>query len=141
MTGARGLSLAEILVATCVLSVGLTAVATGLRYAAVGVDTGRTETAAVLLAEERLELLRAAALTEWGHALLAPGVAREAYGAIAGAPGFRRETTVVDLGGAACADPTPAEVTCKRASVAVSYRPAAGGERRVELATVLAPRP
>lgn len=141
MRDARGHSLAEVLVAACVLSVGLAAVATALQYAAGAVDEGRAETAAVLLAEDRLELLRSAALADWSHGLLAPGITREAYGAIAGAPGFRRETTVSDRGGPGCGDPAPTSVTCKTARVAVSYRPASGGERRVELATVLAPRP
>ncbi len=141
MTDARGVSLAEILVATCVLSVGLAAVATGLQYATRSVDTGRTETVAMLLAEEQLERLRGVALADWRDAQLAPRVTREDYGAIAGAPRFRRDTTVQDRGGAGCADAAPATVTCKTVRVAVSYRPAGGGERRTELATVLAPRP
>lgn len=141
MRGARGHSLAEVLVASCVLSVGLAAVAAALQYAAGAVDAGRAETAAVLLAEDRLELLRSAALADWSHALLVPGTTREEYGAIDGAPAFRRETTVSDRGGPGCADAAPTSVTCKTARVAVAYRPASGGERRVELATVLAPRP
>lgn len=140
MNDARGLSLAEILVASCVLAVGLVASATGLRYAAEGVDAGRGETTATFLAEARLELLRGLALAEWDHALLAAGTSREEYGAIAGAPRFRRETAVWDRGGAGCADPSPPTVTCKTVRVAVSWRPMSGGERRVELATVLAPR-
>jgi hypothetical protein len=140
VTDARGLSLAEILVAVCVLAVGLTAAATGLRYAAAGVDLGHGETTATFLADARLERLRGLALAEWGHPLLAAGTSREEYGTIAGAPRFRRETTVWDRGGAGCADPSPPTVTCKTVRVAVSWRPASGGERRVELATVLAPR-
>ncbi len=141
MSDARGLSLAEILVATCVLSVGLAAVATGFRYAAVSVAAGRNETTAVVLADERLELLRSAALADWSHVLVAAGTTREAYGAIPSAPRFRRETTVSDLGGAGCADAGVTEVTCKRVRVAVVYQPWSGGERLVDLATVLSPRP
>jgi hypothetical protein len=140
VSDARGLSLTEILVATCVLAVGLAGLATGLQYATVSVDAGRTETAAVLLAEERLERLRSAGLADWGDRLLASGRTREEYGAITGAAGFRRETTVSDRGGPDCAAAVPATVTCKMVRVAVSYRPVAGGERRVEIATVLGPR-
>jgi len=56
---ARGFTLVEILVATLILSVGIVAVASGLHYAIGGVEVGRGETAAVFLAEQRLELLRA----------------------------------------------------------------------------------
>jgi Tfp pilus assembly protein PilV len=136
-----GLSLVEILVATCVLSVGLVAVASGLRYAVGAVESGRNETTAIVLAEERLELFRGVALDSWDSPLLAAGVTREGYGAISAAPRFRRETTVVDRGGAGCAEGAASAVTCKTIRVAVAYREASGGEWRVELSTVLAPRP
>jgi type II secretory pathway pseudopilin PulG len=138
---ARGLSLAEVLVATCVLSVGLVAILTGLQYATASVHLGRAETAAVLLAEARLERLRSVGLADWGDPHLAPGTTREDYRTIAGAEGFRRETTVANRGGPGCADAAPTTVTCKMVRVTVCYRGASGGERRVELATVLAPRP
>jgi len=141
MTDARGVSLAEVLVATCVLSVGLVAIVTGLQYATASVDRGRAETAAVLLAEARLEHLRSVGLADWDDPQLAPGTTREDYRTIADAEGFRRETTVADRGGPGCAEAAPTTVTCKTVRVAVSYREASGGERRVELATVLAPRP
>src|SRR5436190_1842431 len=99
MTDARGVSLAEVLVATCVLSVGLVAIVTGLQYATASVDRGRAETAAVLLAEARLEHLRSVGLADWDDPQLAPGTTREDYRTIAGAEGFRRETTVADRGG------------------------------------------
>ncbi len=140
MLDARGLSLAEVLVATCVLSVGLVAILTGLQYATASVDRGRAETAAVLLAEARLERLRSVGLADWGDPQLAPGTTLEDYGAIAGAERFRRETTVADRGGPGCAEAAPTTKTCKTVRVAVSYR-VASGERRVELATVLGPRP
>ncbi len=141
MSAARGLSLVEILVATCVLSVGLVAILTGLRYATESIEAGRSETTAVFLAEERLEPLRSLALADWNHALLAAGTTREEYGAIVGAPRFRRETTVWDRADALCAGTAPATVTCKTVRVAVAYRAGSGRERDVGLATVLAPRP
>src|SRR5205807_228722 len=79
MTDARGVSLAEVLVATCVLSVGLVAIVTGLQYATASVDWGRAETAAVLLAEARLEHLRSVGLADWDDPQLAPGTTREDY--------------------------------------------------------------
>ena len=48
---------------------------------------------------------------------------------------------MADRGGPGCAEAAPTTVTCKTVRVAVSYREASGGERRVELATVLGPRP
>ena len=143
MSDARGFSLVEILVATCVLSVGLVALATGLLYATNSVEAGRRETAATFLAEQRLELLKSLALTDWSSALLAAGATREGYGTLAGAPLYRRDTTISDWGGPGCADAAPAAVTCKRVRVAVSYRLVAGAggvtaERHVELLTVLA---
>jgi Tfp pilus assembly protein PilV len=143
MSDARGLSLVEILVATCVLSVGLVAVATGLLYATTSVDAGRGETTATFLAEQRLELLKSLALTDWSSPLLAAGATREGYGTLAGAPLYRRDTTIADWGGAACATAAPGAVTCKTVRVAVYYRVSSGGggtrqERRVELLTVMA---
>ncbi len=142
---ACGFTLVEILVATLILSVGIVAVASGLHYAIGGVEVGRGETAAVFLAEQRLELLKSAALEDWSSALLAAGIVVEAYGTIAGAAPYRRETVVADHVGRECATGAPPTVTCKRVRVTVSYRPVSGGggpghERRVDLVTVFVPR-
>ena len=142
---ARGFTLVEILVATLILSVGIVAVASGLHYAIGGVEVGRGETAAVFLAEQRLELLKSAALEDWSSTLLAAGIVVEAYGTIAGAAPYRRETVVADHVGRECATGAPPTVTCKRVRVTVSYRPVSGGggpghERRVDLVTVFVPR-
>ena len=144
-SGNQGTSLAEILVATCVLSLGLVAVATGLQYATSSADLGRGETIAAFLAERRIESLKSAALADWTSPLLAAGVTAEAYGMLTEAPRHRRETVIADYGGAGCADAAPALVTCKRVRVTVYYRPLAGAggidrERRVDLVTVLAAR-
>ena len=143
MSDARGFSLVEILVATCVLSVGLVAVATGLMYATSSVEAGRGETTATFLAEQRLELLKSLALTDWSSALLVAGTTREGYGTLAGASLYRRDTTISDWGGPGCADSAPAAITCKTVRVAVYHRVTSGGggtghERRVELLTVFA---
>lgn len=143
MNLARGFSLVEILVATSVLAIGLVAVATSLQYATVSVEVGRAETGATFLAEQRIESLKSQALADWTSPNLVAGVTAEPYGAIAGAPSYRRDTAIADFGGGDCADAAPTTITCKRVRVTVYYRPAAGGggqERRVDLITVLVSR-
>lgn len=145
MSDARGFTLAEILVATLVLSVGIVAVAAALQQATSGVEVGRGETAAIFLAEQRLELLKSAALEDWSSALLLAGTAVEAYGTIVNAAPYRRETVVADRVGPECSTGAPSTATCKRVRVTVRYRPVSGGggpdhERRVDLVTVFVPR-
>src|SRR5207249_10047957 len=119
-------TLVEILVARLFLSVGIVAVAAGLHYALGGVVVGRGETAAVFLAEQRLELLKSAALEDWSSALLAAGTVVETYGTIANAARYRRETVVSDHAGRECATGASSTVACKQVRVDVSYRPVSG---------------
>jgi prepilin-type N-terminal cleavage/methylation domain-containing protein len=144
VTDARGFTLAEILVATLVLSVGIVSVAAALQQATSGVEVGRGETAAIFLAEQRLELLKSAALEDWSTTLMAAGTAEEAYGTIVNAAPYRRETFVADHAGRECAAGAPSSIACKRVRVTVYYRVITGGgpghERRVDLVTVLVPR-
>jgi len=142
---AHGFTLAEVLVATLVLSVGIVAVAAGLQQATSGVEVGRGETAAIFLAEQRLELLKSAALEDWSSTLLLAGTAVEAYGTIVNATPYRRETVVADRVGRECWTEAPSTATCKQVRVIVRYRPVSGGggpdqERRVDLVTVFVPR-
>ena len=65
------------LVATALLTIGLVAIATGFQYAASGIATGGGETAAVFLAEQRIEQLRARAMTDFSAAALGPGTTTE----------------------------------------------------------------
>jgi prepilin-type N-terminal cleavage/methylation domain-containing protein len=65
ISGQGGFTLPEVLVATFVILVGLVAVATGFQYATSGVATGRGETIATFLAEQRLEQLKTVALTNY----------------------------------------------------------------------------
>jgi hypothetical protein len=145
-----------VLVATALLTVGLVGIVTGLQYAASGVATGGGETAAVFLAEQRIEQLRAHAMTDFSAAALDAGTTTEycLSGTVSGrssncdgmpvaGPSYRRTTTITDLGdGTGC----PAtSVWCKEVEVRVSYRPVTGAgdlsqPRAVDIFTVLGPR-
>jgi len=145
-----------VLVATALLTIGLVAIATGFQYAASGIATGGGETAAVFLAEQRIEQLRARAMTDFSAAALGPGTTTEhclsgpsAAGAsncqsepVAG-PSYMRTTTITDISIGTGCPPTPP--SCKEVQVRVSYRPLTGsGElsqpRTVDVVTVLGPR-
>ncbi len=147
------------LVATAILTIGLVAIATGFQYATSGVATGGGETAAVFLAEQRIEQLKAEAMTNFAAAALAAGAVTEfclsgqpggtACGATAVAgPSYTRLTTVTDVAaggaGAPCPGP-PLPLSCKQVHVRVTYQPVTGSgdlsqRRSVDLFTVLAPR-
>ena len=144
--GERGFTLVEVLVATVVLSIGLVAVATGFQYATSGVETGKGETQAVFLAEQRLEFLKNLALTNWASACLNAGTINETSStSVAACPpsppsgNYRRDTTIADNPGAPCA------TNCKMVTVQVFYKPITGGgdlsqERRVDVVVLLVPR-
>ena len=144
------------LVATALLTIGLVAIATGFQYAASGVATGGGETAAVFLAEQRIEQLRARAMTDFSAAALGAGTTTEhcLSGTIAAGssncqsthvagPSYTRITTITDVSVGTGCPPTP--LSCKEVQVRVSYRPVTGsGElnqpRAVDVVTVLGPR-
>jgi prepilin-type N-terminal cleavage/methylation domain-containing protein len=144
---ARGFTLAEVMVAAAVLSIGLVGIAMGFQYATSGVATGRGETTATFLAEQRLEQLKALAIADWTNATLNAGTTTD-YCPSTGAActttattGFyRRVTTIVDTpGGTGCT------ANCKRVQVQVFYRPVTSRgeldqERDLTVLTVLVPR-
>jgi prepilin-type N-terminal cleavage/methylation domain-containing protein len=154
LRGTRGFTLAEVLVATAILTIGLVAVATGFQYATSGVATGRGQTTAVFLAEQRIEQLKAQALTNFTG--IAAGATTEyclsgnigagstncQAGPVSG-PSYTRVTTVTDLGvSAACPGPS---VSCKQVQVRVTYRPVTSSgdlsqQRTLDVFTILAPR-
>jgi len=134
-----GFTLAEVLVATFIIAIGLSAVATGFQYATSGVETGKGETTAVFLTEQRLEQLKALALTDWTNAALNAGTTTENYGTIANAPAYQRVTTITNSPGGTCT------ANCKRVQVSVFYKPVTGRgqldqERRVDVITMLVSR-
>jgi hypothetical protein len=119
----------------------------GFQYATSGVATGRGETTATFLAEQRLEQLKALAIADWTNATLNAGTTTD-YCPSTGAActttattGFyRRVTTIVDTpGGTGCT------ANCKRVQVQVFYRPVTSRgeldqERDLTVLTVLVPR-
>ena len=135
----RGLTVAEVLVATAIITVGLIAVATAFPSAMSGIETGKQQSTATFLAEQQLENLRTSAVNDptLTSATFNLGTTTEAYGSIAnGYTKYQRVTTIA-------AGPT---VTTKRVTVSVSYRPSvtvsstSNPERTVALATVLSTR-
>jgi prepilin-type N-terminal cleavage/methylation domain-containing protein len=134
-----GFTLAEILVACAIISVGLVAVAMGFGVGVDGVEAGRQQSTAVFLAEQRIEQAKELAMRQTGLVQLTSAnlAASEAYGTIAGAPPrYRRTTTITD---------NPGGVLGKRVDVTVFYRPVTGRgvlttERSVSLSIFLASR-
>jgi prepilin-type N-terminal cleavage/methylation domain-containing protein len=134
-----GFTLAEILVACAIISVGLVAVATGFGFGVDGVEAGRQQSTAVFLAEQRIEQAKDLAMRQTGLVQLTVAnlPATEAYGMITGAPpSYRRTTTITN---------TPGGTPGARVDVVVFYRPVTGRgvlttERSVSLSIFLANR-
>jgi prepilin-type N-terminal cleavage/methylation domain-containing protein len=158
----RGFTLPEVLVAVFVIMVGLVAVASGFQYANNGVATGRGETMAVFLAEQRVEQLKMVAITNYdgpwpSGPSLAAGTTTEycqssnigatssncQSSSFSGTTTYTRVTTVTDNpGGTGC---TGAPLLCKRIRVSVTYRPVTSSgdvsqTRTVDVYAVVAPR-
>jgi prepilin-type N-terminal cleavage/methylation domain-containing protein len=138
-SGEAGFTLAEIMVACAIISVGLVAVSTGFGFGVDGVEAGRQQSTAVFLAEQRIEQAKELAARKPNLADLNTTnlPATEAYGAITGAPStYRRDTTItLNPGGTAGA----------RVDVSVAYKPVTGRgvlstERVVSLSIFLANR-
>ena len=157
LTGQRGFTLAEVLVAVVIIMVGLVAVASGFQYATSGVATGRGETIAIFLAEQRIEQVKTIAMTNYDPPYpglsLATGTTTTEFcsgstcqaTAITGTTSYTRVTTITDITTDAgrCTGVTP--LLCKRIRVAVTYRPVTSrGDvsqaRTVELFAVVTPR-
>ncbi|HKW91109.1 MAG TPA: prepilin-type N-terminal cleavage/methylation domain-containing protein [Methylomirabilota bacterium] len=138
-SGQAGFTLAEILVACAIISVGIVAVATGYGYGVDGVEAGRQQSTAVFLAEQRIEQAKElAARTPFLADLNSTNLpATEAYGSISGAPSTYRRTTTITS--------NPGGTTGARVDVSVFYRPVTGRgvlttERSVSLSIFLASR-
>ena len=144
--GQAGFTLAEILIACAVIGLGLLAVGSGLSMGVQGVETGRQQSTAVYLAEQRMDQVKAAAMRpseppfQYATAAAFPS---EAYGVITHAPRFRRTVTLTPYTGPAAGLPTG--VPGLRVDVAVFYRQVTSlgvltNERSVRISTFLVGR-
>jgi len=133
----RGMTMAEVLTAVVIITIGLVAVATGMQLGTAGISQGQQETTATFLAEQRIEDIKAFALStnaaQGFDNVTAANFGNEGYNTIATFNSYRRTTTI--------ANPS---ATMKLVTVSVFYMPvgvaSTGSERQVTLSTVLRDR-
>ncbi len=157
---ARGFTLVELLVAVALIMIGLVAVMQWFPLGTQGMDTGRKQSTAVFLGEQKIEQIKAWALgtgANQGFATVDPnGACRNAgnpcaddtLNTISGYPEYSRtviiaclDTTVVPA--VVVGPPCPATSTARRIQVQVGYRGTSvrggfTGANQVELATLIA---
>jgi prepilin-type N-terminal cleavage/methylation domain-containing protein len=136
----QGFTLAETLAAIGILGVGLVALLSSMSWGFASVDTSRRATTALFLAEQRMEQIKAVAVSTaagqgWAQ-VTATTFPNEAYGAISGYRDYRRTVTITtNPGGAA---------NTKLVEVRVFYRPVTatglGPETSVAVSTLLVAR-
>jgi prepilin-type N-terminal cleavage/methylation domain-containing protein len=139
-TDPAGFTLVEVLITITILSLGIVAVISSVSVGVKGVDRGRKSTTALFLSEQRMEQIKAFAVSKdplqgWGN-VAAAAFPAEAYGAIAGYPEYRRTVTITN---------NPAgTANTKQVEVWVYYRPITSGvnglENGVTTATLLVSR-
>jgi Tfp pilus assembly protein PilV len=116
----RGASLVEVLVSSSLLVITIAAVFSSLAYGVNGVESSREGSTAVFLAEQRLEQVRAFAVstaaTQGFVNLTTTSFASEAYGSISGFANFRRSVTITANAGG--------NADLKLVQVTVAYKPA-----------------
>jgi Tfp pilus assembly protein PilV len=136
----RGSSLAEVLVSSALLVVTIAAVFSSLAYGVNGVESSRESSTAVFLADQRLEQVRAFAVstaaTQGFVNLTSASFATEAYGTIAGYANFQRSVTIITSAGG--------NADLKLVQVTVAYTPAStkgyGAETTSTLTTLVSRR-
>ena len=136
----RGFSLAEVLVSSALLILTIAAVFSSLAYGVSGVEYSRESSTAVFLAEQRLEQVRAFAVSNAGSQgftnLTTTAFPAEAYGSISGYANFRR-TVGLTANPGGNADLILVQVT-------VAYRPSTtqgfGSETSTTLTTLVSRR-
>jgi prepilin-type N-terminal cleavage/methylation domain-containing protein len=140
MRDQRGFTLAEVLFAVAIIAIGLVAIAMGFGIATTGVEVGRQQTTAVLLAEQRMEQMRGHIVAGFADPAAAPGTSDEAYDTIPNGASYRRQTIVADLD-------TDADgaADLKRVTVDVFYRSITErgtlqNERQVRLVNIVSRR-
>lgn len=136
-----GLTLVEILVALGVLTIGVMTLFSAFAVAFSGVSSGRQSSTAVFLAVQRLEEIKAFAMSPdpaQGFAnVTSENFPAEPYSAISGYARYRRQVTIAD------SPVVPANT--KRVRVAVLYRPTTAAglavyESAVSVSTLIASR-
>lgn len=133
----RGMTLVELLMAVFIITIGLTAIATGMQLATSSINVGQQETTASFLAEQKIEDIKAFALStnaSQGFAnVTSANFPAEAYNSIATYGPYRRTTTI-----------TNPSATTKVVVVNVFYMPISVSstvtERQVSLSTLLRTR-
>ena len=136
----RGTTLAEVLVSSALLVVTIAAVFSSLAYGVNGVESSRESSTAVFLAEQRLEQVRAFAVstaaTQGFVNLTSTSFATEAYGTITGYAYFQRSVTVTANAGG--------NADLKLVQVTVAFKPAStkgfGAETTSTLTTLVSRR-
>ena len=135
-----GFTLVEVVITVAILSLGIVAVVSSVSVGVKGVDRGRKSTTALFLSEQRMEQVKAFAVSKdplqgWVN-VTAAGFPAEAYGTIAGYPEYRRTVTITNNPGGAA--------NTKQVEVWVYFRPVASGvnglENGVTTATLLVAR-
>ena len=141
MKDEAGLTLIEVVVALGILTIGLTALLSAFPVAFNGIQSGLQSSTAVFLALQRLEEIKAFAVSlnpAQGFANVTAGnFPAEPYSAIAGYAHYRRQVTILD-------SPTVPANT-KVAQVTVFYRPItetglSSHEAAVSVSTLIASR-
>lgn len=135
-----GVTLVEVLISAAVLLTGMFAVLSAMAVGVGGVESGRRSSAAVFLAEQRMEQIRGFAVsTAAGQgfaAVTAAAFPADNYNTMTGYGEFRRTVAIADDPGGTA--------DIKRVHVQVFYRPLSDGrlgpETSVSLETVLARR-
>jgi len=144
--GEGGFTLPEALVAIAFLAIGIAAVLSSAVVGISGVDGARRSTTALFLAEQRLEEVKAFAVSkelvqgwvnvDFTNATFNAKFPAEPYGAVSLPPGYRRTVTITNNPGGVA--------TAKQVEIWVFYRPmtpaGAVTETAVTTATLLVSR-
>jgi prepilin-type N-terminal cleavage/methylation domain-containing protein len=149
-----GMTLAEVLVATFLISIGLMALLAAAPIGIGGMETGRQQSTAVYLAQDKMERIKSWSLSsspnpvQQGFGTILPAstcfaagqgaCATENYGTIAGYANYRRVVTALPDPGT----PAPPNHTRTRVTVQVFWTPSGDNaqttERQVSMSTVVA---
>lgn len=124
----RGMTLAEILIAITIISVGLVALASAIPIAAYGIQEGNQLSTATFLANQRLEQIRNAQWTACPEVDNLGVSASDENPLPAPFAGYSRQVRITNLlGPATCPDGVLTGTTgLRQITVTVSYRPMTG---------------